>query len=197
MKRNVLVILLVSFTEITTFSRWFSCWLFQNEFYFTFQNLTTQLLVSSNEEKGLPLILIRILHNKITGILWGFGVTFLQYIDIRFVMTLLGIAGAIGLYMGFWYFFTKNIKNYYLWTLLILLVAFSLIEMFFVPRINFAYRIIPLALALGSLSLVGVWEFIRLGNKKIRVSIMIVLIVLSLCSLILFPHDLYIMCLKV
>lgn len=197
MKQRILLLILVFITEIITFARWSSCWLFQATFYFTLQNLATNLLIAANEEKGLPLLLIRLLHNKFTGFLWGVTQTFLQYIDIRFLYELLGIVGAIGVYMGFWYFFTRKPKNKWLWLGVAILFICSFIEIVVMPHVDFSIRIIPLVLTLVGFSLFGVWEFLKKGNNKMRFGIVIFLVVVSFIALFLFPHSLYSVCLKV
>lgn len=195
--KKIALLIIFFITEIVTFFRWSSCWLFKEDFYFTFQNLSTQLLTSTNEEKGLPLLLIRLLHNKITGFLWGILQTLLQYIDMRFLYEFLGTAGAVGVYLGFWYFFTKKPKNKIFWLGIMTLFICTLIEMILMPHIDFSKRIIPLFIVLSGFSLFGIWEFVTNGKSRIRFAGIVLLIILSLCALLLFPHSQYSMCLKV
>lgn len=182
--------------ELFAFQRWFGCWLFQVDFYFTPQTLTAQLIDAQNADKGMPLFLVRALHNKILALGWGLMQTALQYWDIRFLAVFIGLVGAVGVGLGLWYLFTKDRKNIFIWGIFLLGIIFSLIEMFFQPHITYAWVLYAFGILYMAMSLYGMWKFLKEDNVRRYFFIAIVLII-SLLSLSLFPLAYLNFCLKI
>ncbi len=191
-----LIIICISWgVELAAFHRWFSCWLFSSTFYFTPQVLAANLLNATNAEKGMPILVIRALHNKIVTLAWGVLQTILQYWDIRFLEEFVGIVGAIGVMGGIWYVVTRYRKNVFLWVFVGVGILLQIIEIYIVPNFPYGQRIIPLVLFFQLLSLFGVWQFLK-KNTCMRYGIVICLLVLSLIALVIFPLSYQAFCLK-
>lgn len=182
--------------ESIALSRWFSCWQFQNTFYFTKEKLTATLIDALNEDWRYPLLITRASHNKVLVFLWGGSQAYLQYWDIRFLEDFLGIVGGIGVYLGIWYFVTKDRKNKLLWVLLGLVSLFILIEMYFLPHIAYMWRIISLGVLLQILSLYGLWQFLGQSPKFWRYIFVSIILILSVLFILLFPLSYQNFCLK-
>lgn len=197
MKKNIIVVFIVWITELFALKQWAGCWHFIDHFYFTQQTLSLTLLDTINAEKGLPLLFIRLLHNKVFGLVWGIIQTILQYWDIRFLIEFLGIIGGIGVYLGLWYLFTKRKKSLWVWLVCLLICVLSFIELFFIPHIQYKLRIVPLALAFQILSLFGIWHFLQKKRELIVISIIVGLIIFTILSFMLTPVSYQLFCLKV
>lgn len=194
--KRALVVLVGWGVEIFAFQRWFACWLFKENFYFTPSNLTTQIINATNADKGMPLFVIRALHNKVLGLGWGLSQSLLQYWDIRFLEEFIGIIGAIGVGFGIWYFFTKRRKNYFLWIVFLLGMILPIIEMFFQPHIQYAWVLYIFGFIFQALSLYGLWNFLKKGTIW-RYLFIIFLIVMSVLMLLLFPLAYQNFCIKI
>lgn len=197
MKFKILILFVIIGVELLVFSHWVSCWIFINNFYFTPNILATTLLNATNADKGVPLLLVRAFHNKILGLLWGILQTSLQYWDIRFLINLLGMVGGIGVYLGIWYFFTKKLRNIYVWILIFLLSVWVFVEMFFIPHIPYFQRLIPFFILLQIFSIFGYFQFIKNADSRVRYAVIVILLLLSLASLFLFPLSYQEFCVKV
>lgn len=181
---------------IFAFHRWFACWQFQDMFYYSGQNLLTDLINALNADRGFPLLITRMWHNKVFGLLWGFTQTMLQYWDIRFLEDFLGIIGAVGVYWAVWYVLTKDRKNLVVWGLLLAAGIVSLIEMYVIPHINYSYRLFAFGIVFELLSLYGVWQFLSQPQKKVRYIVVTLLLLFSVLFLLLFPLSFFSYCLK-
>lgn len=193
------ILLLVWLTEIFAYKRWFGCWLFQTNFYFTKESLNISIINATNADKGMPLLLVRALHNKLFALPWGLSQSLLQYLDIRFLIEFVGFVGAVGVILAIWYLCTKSRKNYFFWGVFGLSVLFALIEMFFQPHIIYAQKLIAFGIPYQLLSLFGVWIFLQDKNSflKWRYSLIAVLCLLTLLSVWLFPLQYQMFCLKI
>ncbi len=196
MKQKLLLLFFILLVSGIAFVRWNSCWIFGSNFYFTTQTLSTMLVTATNADSGVPLFIVRAMHNKLSGFVWGVLQTQLQYWDIRFLVEFLGIVGGIGVYLGLWYFLTRQFKNKFLWVIFILTMSASFVEMFFIPHIGYKLRIIPLFLLFESIALFGYWQFL-LGNKRWRYYLGIGLLILSLLAVAVFPHSHQAFCIKI
>lgn len=184
--------------EVFAFQRWFGCWLFREMFYFTSQTLEAQLINAQNEERGIPLFIVRALHNKILALGWGLPQTLLQYWDIRFLEEFVGIVGAVGVGLGLWYLLTKDRKNYVMWIIVGLGIILPLIEMFFMPHVVFSWVLYACGFIFQALSLYGIWKF--LSEKKYilwRYMCILFLIVVSFLMILLFHNNFLTLCLKI
>lgn len=182
--------------ELFAFQRWFSCWLFKENFYFTFQNLSTRLINETNADKGMPVLLVRLIHNKPFTLGWGLLQMLLQYWDIRFLEEFIGVVGVIGVGFGIWYMFTKDRKNIFLWILLGLGIVLPVFVGFSQPHIQFSINLFALGFIFQFFSLYGLWKFLE-KSHWIRYVFVTFLFVISVMFLALFPLLYLNFCLKI
>jgi multisubunit Na+/H+ antiporter MnhE subunit len=197
--KEYIILLIVWFVELFAYQRWFGCWLFQTNFYFTKETLTIQLINATNADKGMPLLLVRALHNKALAFPWGLVQTLLQYFDVRFLIEFIGFIGAVGIALAIWYLCTKARKNYFFWGVFVVTILICLIEMFFQPHIVYAWKMIGFGIVYQLLSLFGIWMFIKSDNKhqKLRYGFIVALCLVTLLSVTLFPLMYQMFCLKI
>lgn len=197
MKIRIITLFIVFLIGLITFYRWYSCWLFAPNFYFTPPVLATNVIEATNLDKGLPILVVRMFHNKVLAFPWGILQSIVQFLDIRFLELFLSIVGGVGLYLGFWYLFTKYLKKKVLWGLVGLIIVYCIIEIVHPLSLTYAYRITPLFVLFELFSLFGIWEFLKGKNQTIRYLIVFSLIVLSFLSFLLFPLAYQDFCLKI
>lgn len=196
MKKRILLIILGWIVEIVALLRWNNCWHFKDTFYFTKDTLSNVLINAINADTNTPLFVVRLFHNKVTAFLWGLLQTFLQYWDIRFFSELLGIVGAIGIYLAIWYLVTKRQKTWWAWGLVAIYSVFALWEMIVIPHFPYFYRVIFFAVISQVLSIFGWWIFLQ-KKGKLRIGLFIALLILSAFALWLLPQSYLSMCLHV
>ncbi len=192
---RIVLLISIAFVELFALSKWLSCRLFTDLFYFTPQMMTARLIHDLNANQELPLTLNRLLHNKVIYFLWGSAQTYLQYWDIRFLKAFVGIVGAIGIILGIWYIVTKFYRRLLLWILIGLVSIFCFIELFLQPIYPFIMKLIVLGVFFQGISLFGYWHFLA-GSKKLRYGFIIVLMLLSILTLLLFPQGYSLYCIS-
>jgi hypothetical protein len=196
MKSKIFVILSLLVSELIAFIRFKSCWIFSDSFYFTFSNLQTRITLAVNPENTLPLIFVRALHNKITEFISGYLLTFLQYIDTRFLMEFIGVAGTIGVYLGFWYMLTTKKNKFIKIILSILLIMAVSTEMVFNLHFKFFYKILVIVLIFYAFSLYGWWNRINVKFTKTNFMFFLIILIFSVLAILLFPNSHYLVCFK-
>ena len=181
--------------ELLALNRWLSCWHFKDIFYYTPTLLIARVINGINDDYGLPSIVTHTMHNKITYFFWGFIQAILQYWDIRFLKEFIGIIGAIGIYLAIWYLITKHRRNKYIWSLFIFSIVLGCIEIFFSFDLKFAWKLLILGVPYMLFSLFGIWQFLN-ERKRSHYLFIILIMILSAITILLFPLGHYKFCLK-
>jgi len=194
MRKTLIIIAWI--VELFSITRWHGCWLFKSFFYFTPSELSARVIDAINLNKGAPILLTHLMHNKIIYFFWGSLQTLLEYWDIRFLKDFIGIIGALGIALAIWYLFTSSKKNVYLWFLFIFCLIISFVEMFLQPNIIYVWKLLVFGSAFQLLSLVGLWQFLKPKSNR-RYFFVIVLLAISILSLIFFPLSYQSFCLKI
>lgn len=183
--------------ELVAFTRFFHCWLFTQTFYFTRDSLTATLINSINDDKGMPLFLIRMLHNKVLLLPWGLGQALMQYWDGRFLEEFIGVVGAFGVLCAMWYLVTKHRKNILGWVLVGLGILLPLTEIYIIPHVRFEWRMTAISIVFQALSLFGIYYFLSQPQKKWRYIVLSGILVISLLFLFFLPLTYQNFCLKI
>lgn len=184
---TILIVLTSWIIEFFALSKFFSCFLFQSNFYFTKDTLATALINATNADKGIPIPIVRVIHNKPLALSWGMLQSLLQYFDIRFLIVFVGLIGAIGVGFAVWYYVTRDRKNKFLPILFSSIIVLSLFEIYFMPQKYFSFAATILGLIFQVLSLYGIWQFVGQKNTKIRIAIIMLLWLTSLLFFFVFP----------
>lgn len=181
--------------ELFAFHRLFSCWLFKQNFYFTPQDVTTHVTNDIHADQGIPVLVVRIIHNKVFELVWGLLQALLQYWDIRFLEEFIGVVGGVGVGLGVWYFFTKDRGSKIFWIVFLLGIILPIGNAFFQPHIQFAYILVVFGVIFQAISLYGLWKFLEPSTKG-RYIFFIFLCLVSILFLALFPLFYQEFCLK-
>jgi hypothetical protein len=193
--RKILIVI-AFIVELFSVSRWYGCWLFKDIFYFTPSMISARTIDSINLNRGMPVLLTHLMHNKIIYLFWGGLQIQLQYWDVRFLKDFIGIIGFIGIVFAFWYLVTTLRKNFFVWFLFLFCVAISFIEMFLQPNIIYVWKLVVFGSSFGLLSLIGLWQFLKPESSK-RYWFILFLLIISILTLIYFPLSYQAFCLKI
>jgi len=191
-----LLIVIVWIVELFFTARWHGCWLFKDIFYFTWKVVLARAIDAISLNNGASVLLTHLMHNKIVYLFWGGLQMLLQYWDVRFLKEFIGIIGFFGIVFAIWYLLTSLRKNVYVWFLFIFCLIISLIEMFFQPNIDYIWKLFVFGSAFQLLSLIGIWQFLKVKSKK-RYLFVIFLLTVSILSLVFFPLAYQAFCLKI
>lgn len=157
------ILLIASLVVISfQFKQWFTCHELKNIYHFSVYELQIILDDLIHNDTGLPFVLIRAYHNKITNSAIEVFKSYISYWDIKFLVNLLLPVGLFGLIWTFLY----GMKNKFVLFLTALALLLPFFEIFFKPAIYFPIKITLLALPLTTLSLFGLTIFLKQNDKK-------------------------------
>lgn len=167
------IILLILLTEIFSISKFFACTQFLQQF--SAFDLSLRLIEGIHADKGQPILITRIFHNKILYALLDIFNLYMQYFNISFLAGFISLAGLVGTALGVYYFLVTKRRSWYAWPLpiLILLVPFVGIFNFGTKETQICIVALPFIL----FSLYGYYEFLKMpGRSKYLLVIFIILI---------------------
>lgn len=193
MRKFLLIFLIV--IELLYLRAWFTCDRLSQFYLFSYSSSLLDMKGELGPDKNLPLWLIRIFHNKPIDISLDIARNYIQFWDIRFLISVLSIIGVVGFLYGFYYFFQSIKKNSFVLVLIVILILFPFIETFFDPRIDFRLKIALLAFPYELFSLFGFWKFMKLSHHQLFIIMTFVLIDISLWFLYITQGNVYALCL--
>lgn len=184
-----LSLLLILAVELITLRYWFLCQQFKSFIHLSSQNVGLRVDELIHNDGNTPLLLVRLLHNKIIVFILDIFRIYLQFWDIRFATNLFSIVGYFGIFCGFYYLILSKIKNSYKIILSLFLLLLPFVEIVFEPNLNFILKLFLLVLPYWLFSLFGIYQFCINGNRPQRVLIIGFLISLSLWWTVLLSHE--------
>jgi hypothetical protein len=158
--------------------------------------LTARVIDAINLNRGAPVLLTHVMHNKFIYFFWGGIQTQLQYWDVRFLQVFIGVIGFFGIVFIIWYLLTGLRKNFYVWSLVVFYIIVSFVEAFFQPNIIYVWKLVIFGSLLELLSLIGLWQFLKPKSNK-RYLFVAFLLVISVLALVFFPLSYQAFCLKI
>lgn len=194
MKKGIAIILLL-ITEILFMRAWLICRELRDFFYFSMQNIQLIIIDQIHNDVGIPILLVRIFHNKGTVTVIEFIRHYLYFWDTRFLLPFISPIGVFVVFAGFWYLIRSKMSAIQKTFFLIILLSIPLVEMILKPQLPFSARLILLSLPYVLLSVIGVWHFLS-PKQPIRYGIFFVLLVLSLWWYFVFQNELLNFCVK-
>jgi hypothetical protein len=190
--------LLLTITGIINFLtlwNWFLCRGFKDMFLFSQPAFQLRLMGEIHTDQTIPVFLTRIFHNKLTQFLLDIISIYIQFWDIRFLLTFLSPIGIFGLVYGIWHFIhVKKTLLQKLALLLLLVVPFVIIF----PSITLHYynKVMLLALPYHGIAFYGVWKFLQSKKIPYRTVVIIVLLIISIWLNMIMGDALYNYCMK-
>lgn len=185
---NIIILILLSIIELITWRTWFVCQRFNDIFHYSAINISYQVDTSTNAFEGMPTQLVRLFHNKLIQISIDSLRLYFQFWDVRFESNWLSIIGYFSIFAGFYYIISNKKKKIYHWLALTLLAVLPCIEIFINPPISLFLKSIYLWLPFCLFSLYGIYQFVTHGNRKKRVILVFILLILSIWWLWILPH---------
>jgi hypothetical protein len=181
-------------TELFYMRLWLACKELKDFFYFSVQNVQLIVIDHIHNDGGLPVTLVRILHNKATVGIIELIRHYLYFWDIRFLVPLLSPIGFFALLAGFWYILRAKLPLIYKSGILFVLLSIPAVEMIIKPQVPFAFRLVLLGVPYVAISLVGILHFIRGSRQPIRYTVCIFLLMLSIWWYMVFQAELTNLC---
>lgn len=195
MRKGISIGLLL-LTELAFLRLWFVCKELRDFFYFSMQNIQLIIIDQIHNDVGIPLLLVRIFHNKGTVTVIELIRHYLYFWDIRFLLPFISPIGVFAVFAGFWYLLRSKMPAIQKTFFLIILLSIPLVEMILKPQLPFSARLILLSVPYVLLSVIGVWHFLS-PKQPIRYGIFFVLLVLSLWWYFVFQNELLNFCVKI
>ena len=168
------------------------CITLQDPFYFHPDATSLKVLEQANNDFGIPIFIIRVMHNKFVQSLIDTFYHFLQYIESFFIAAVIGFIGWIFFALGIWYIFTKG-KKYVVF--LVPLVFTIIFELFF-HHATLPFHTVGLALSYLLISGVGAVNYTSSHRKSRSIIFIVLLSLTSILWLIFLPSDLYKFCIQ-
>lgn len=194
MKNVLLTIFLL--TELLALKSWLGCVNIQDKFHLSFANLRLQTNESISNDKGLPQIIGRFFHNKVTDGFFEFFRAFFSYWEPAFLINLLSFIGFIGILFGFYYLF-KGKKHFIVIAAIIFLLGYITFEILFNFNSYFMLKLFILAIPYYIISFFGISQFIRYNRTYWALVILTIFIIISIVWIAAFQHTVYNLCIKI
>lgn len=187
-----IIIFCVFIIELVSLRSWFVCSDLINKFHFSSFDVTLKIQEAISNDIGYAPLLARFFHNKLTFSINAVMASYLQFWDIRFGVMLFMLVGYFGIFCGLWYLISSKYR--YKWLVFIFLLLLPFIEVFHMFQL-YQLRFVLLVLPYFSVSIYGIWQFMKAHKKKVQV-ILIILIVSSIWYNIVFSKDIFLNCIK-
>lgn len=194
MKKNILIGI-ATFVQLIIVAGWIACFDFRDQFHLRLFDVILQIEDGVHSDTGVPMILIRIFHNKVTQLFFEFIRHISKFWDTSFLVNFLSIIGFFGLLSGIYYLVKKREKTY-IWILLGLLLLLQAVSVVIDLRKFFRFELVLLWVFSQIIIVYGLFHYLGQGNKLLRFTLVITLIVLSIWWYFVFKRDIYNYCLK-
>lgn len=176
MKKYIILGIIITI-QIFAFRVWTLCKFFGDYFHLSTYDLSLRINESINNDHGMSLSLIRVLHNKVIGILFDLFRHYMHFWDISFLVYVFSFTGIFGLVLGVWYI-TKlsRIKRTSIFTFLLVI---PFIEILKNPDMGYMIKIIVYSLPYLVVIIYGYLKYLEnLTRQKL-----ITLLVLGIMSI--------------
>ena len=192
-KITILFLLIAVVIEAIYLAFWlFHCKNFQEILHINFQPLLLQLKGEAGQDYGLPLLVVRVFHNKLFDAFLLIIKTYFKFWDFLFLGELFPFLGGFGILAAGYYFFVSKTKRLTYWILFILFLVLPFMELFLYQRIPFLIRISLFFVVFGFISLVGLKQFVQ--SQRWAWVLILVLTIISIWWLLVADFHLATFC---
>jgi len=177
MKKKItrLFLLITLEIEIAVLAFWLlHCKDFQEILHVNFGQLTLQLKGETGQDLGVPLLIVRLFHNKLIDGTLLIVKTYFRFWDFLFTGGLFPFLGGFGIMSAGYYFFASTVKRAWQWILFILFLMFPFVELFLYAKVPFLIRIGLFYAVFGFISLLGIKKFLSLQKWGFVILIILV-----------------------
>ena len=193
MKRINIAVVITILTEFMFVKSWFACKALQDFFYFSLFDIQLIITGHIHADTGVPLLLTRIVHNKISVTAIEFFRHYAYFWDVRFLLPLLSPIGVFSVIAGIWYLANSKIQRGKKIAIFIILLGMPIVEMVVKPQLPFPVRIILLSLPLIVLSGYGIFHFFNRTNRA-KIAWFVTVALLSIWWYYVFHNEFAIFC---
>jgi hypothetical protein len=169
------------------------CTNFNGNFHHSFVVNSFHLNELVATETGVPILVARIFHNKITTFIFDLFNRYVQFFDISYLIKILGVVGLFGLIYFYFQIFARIIRNTYANIFAILLVLLPFLEIYQFIKYPFFLKLIIFVLPYQIASFIGYLLFMK-QRKNIAYAIYFILLMLSIGWIIVFQNELLSFC---
>lgn len=189
--KKIFITLLVVFFFGLYFSHWIRCYL-DNRFFFSSLDLNLRIIFDVRSDGSMPLLMARLLHNKLTeGSSYLFN-TYSNYWDLRFLLYILSPVTFLGFLSWIFYTIKKKIVFSLLQRILVLFSLLLPIVILFGVIKNEIIALSLFSIPFVILSLEGYFTFVK--NNKYFWMVFVLAIALSLYMFISLPVNILSFC---
>lgn len=190
--KNIVYTFLI-FIQIISFYNWRNCKLFEDKFHLSIFDLGLRLNESINNDQGIPIIVVRMFHNKAVGTVLDTLFHYFHFIDISFLVNVFSFTGIFGIAIGIWYLSSLPVRKKTV--IYVILFLIPLIEIVFKPEAHMILKLILLAFPYILLIIFGYRQYLR-DLSKSKILLMFALSILSVWWLYAMSLDVLRFCIK-
>ena len=181
MRRKIILVVL-AVMELVFLKQWLVCTRYADQFHFSPFDLSLRLIEAIHNDGGVPLLIVRLFHNKIVGTTVDIYNNYTHYWDIAFLANLLSFVGVFGLLCCIWYLFQGKFGKW-AWILFVAALVFPIVEILLTYNSLFILQLGFIAIPLLAMSFMGWWHFLA-GGEKFRYGLFVLLELLSVVWLL-------------
>lgn len=194
MKEKALT-LIVGVIEAWTIKSWLVCHDLRSMMDISSVNTKLQMEDYIHNDTNISFFVIRLFHNKLTGLFINMLDKYLKFWDVRFTSNVFSLIGVMGIFLGLWqvgiYKMPRLVKFFIFAALVLWPLPFSLNLL----HIEFVYKLLLFITPYYILSLFGIWSFLQ-TNKKYTFTAVIILSLISMWWFLLLPREVEYFCVK-
>lgn len=189
MRKNIL--LLPFLIVIALYSGfWTNCTRLSDLFYFSEFDLRLRIIEAINNDEGIPLLIVRIFHNKVIGFILDVYRHILHFWDVNFLVWLISFLGIFSFVYGLYLLRFKR-KRKLIGVLFLTLASLQFLEVIIKFDFLYKWKFFILLFLYSSISLVGLSEFIKRNSFRISISLIMILFLLSIWWMNFFSENPY------
>jgi hypothetical protein len=144
-------------------------------------------------ESNTPIIIVRLLHNKLTVLLFDIFYRYIEFFNILYLVNILGLAGLFGLIYFYYSLFAQKIKSNFTKVFGALILLLPFLEIFQMVKQDFILKLLIIIFPYQIAAFMGSVLFVR-QNKISSKLIYITLLILSIGWIIVFNNELLSFC---
>lgn len=184
-----LIIGIVVLLQIYTVTLWMGCRDFIANMHFSAFDSKLRIGSETANDKGYPIHIVRIFHNKLFTIIDDALNEYLGFWNIHFLSLFFTIVGFFGILCGFWYLLKNKNSKKLKWGIPLLLLLIPFIDIFNI-RLPFWLQVLLLWIPYAAFSIYGIWNFL-MYHLKTGLAITTGLILVSILYLFAFQQDIF------
>lgn len=189
----LVVLFFYSFAAGFQFLQLAGCSSFSQSFIFNNDLYLFHLQHFFHTDMGLPHLVVRAFHNKLTIFVPDVLNAYFHYWDLLFIVSFIGILSTVGFVYAFWHVIKLTSRiNTILGIFAVIFPIFIVLVSGLLPSI---FWVLSLWVVWQTFALVGLWQLAEIKNKKITVFLS-VMCLLTVLWILLFDQQVYSFCVK-